>query len=73
MADAGIRVDPATCRVRIVALKTTEQRLADLQIEVDASRATLELSASVKYVQEEIARAALDARQLPVFEAILER
>jgi len=68
VSDAGITVDPATGAVTIQAVETlrsqTETTINNVQIDLDAAEASLNLKASTTYVNNTIAAAVLDASDL---------
>ena len=68
--DAGILVDPSNGRVTISGVEQTQQQLSQVQVLLDAQTASINLKASVAYVDQAIAAAALDPSGLPVFTAL---
>ncbi|MBY6163963.1 hypothetical protein KUV98_24010 [Mameliella alba] len=70
LAGAGVIVDPDTGQVRVLAFERAEQRISEVQIGLDAATASLNLKASVAYVDQAISSAVLDPSQIPVIAGI---
>jgi len=74
ISDAGITVDPSTGAVTIQAVETlrteVDTRVNQVEIDLDAAEASIELKASVTYVNDQIAAAVLDSADLASLEAL---
>ncbi|WCT73920.1 hypothetical protein PQ455_01420 [Sphingomonas naphthae] len=73
MRDAGIYIDPLTGKARLYATDQQAERLSQVTVALDAVSATLNLKATVNYVQEQIALAVLDPSQVADLTAIIAR
>jgi hypothetical protein len=73
MRDAGITVDPATGRVFIAAVDQVSQRTSRVEIDLDAAKTLIALSASRDYVNERIAAAQLDPTGQAALDEVLLR
>ncbi|GAB5431207.1 MAG: hypothetical protein EpisKO_05770 [Epibacterium sp.] len=65
-ADAGIVVDPDTGSVRIYAVEQEAERISEAEIRLSAAEASLALSATRAWVNEQISLAVLDPTQIPL-------
>ena len=73
MRDAGITVDPATGRVFIAAVDQVSQRTSRVEIDLDATKTLIALSATRDYVNEKIAAAQLDPTGQAALDEVLLR
>lgn len=64
IVDAGVYVDPASGRVRIAGVETTQERQSLVEANFDALAATVSLKASLTEVNDLIAAAVLDSADL---------
>ncbi|WP_375553404.1 hypothetical protein [Roseovarius mucosus] len=64
IVDAGVYVDPASGRVRIAGVETTQERQSLVEANFDALAATVNLKASLTEVNDLIAAAVLDPADL---------
>lgn len=71
--DAGIYVDPTTGQVRIAGLERTAERVSSAEFRLNGVDATLQLKASVNYVDQAIAAAVLDPSQIADLEQVFVR
>lgn len=63
LRDAGVYVDPVNGTVNISAIDQTRERINEVGIILDAQQATINLKASVNYVDEQIILAVLNPEQ----------
>jgi len=68
LADAGIVTDPETGNLRIYALEQEAERISEAEIRLNAAEASLALSATQAWVNEQISLAILDPSQIPLVE-----
>ncbi|PRZ48356.1 phage tail tip fiber protein [Tritonibacter scottomollicae] len=66
LSDAGIVQDPETGTVRIYALEHEAERISETEIRLNAAEASLSLSATEAWVNEQISLAVLDPSQIPL-------
>ncbi|UWQ27275.1 DUF1983 domain-containing protein [Leisingera sp. M523] len=66
MADAGIYQDPDTGTVRIYGVVAEAERISEAEIRLSAAEASITLSATQAWVNQQISNAVLDPSQIPV-------
>ncbi|WP_291732348.1 DUF1983 domain-containing protein [Leisingera sp. F5] len=66
LADAGIYQDPATGTVRIYGVDAEAERISTAEIRLSAAEASITLSATQAWVNQQISNAVLDPSQIPV-------
>ncbi|WP_051357824.1 phage tail tip fiber protein [Leisingera caerulea] len=66
MADAGIFKDPETGTVRIYGIEAEAERISEAEIRLSAAEASISLSATQAWVNQQISNAVLDPSQIPV-------
>ncbi|QAX29264.1 phage tail tip fiber protein [Leisingera sp. NJS204] len=66
MADAGIYQDPDTGTVRIYGVEAEAERISEAEIRLSAAEASITLSATQAWVNQQISNAVLDPSQIPV-------
>lgn len=71
--DAGFYSDPATGQVRIHAIEQTRERVSRAEIRLNAAEASINLKASVSYVDEQLALAVFDPSQIADLETVFFR
>jgi hypothetical protein len=73
MTDAGVVTDPDTGEVYIYGVRETERRLSSAEVRLDGTEASINLKASVSYVDQAIATAVIDPAQVAELGAIYAR
>ena len=68
LADAGVIVDAETGNVRIYGVEQAAQRVSEVELRVSAAEASLTLSATQAWVNQQISYALTDPSQIPLLD-----
>jgi hypothetical protein len=68
LADAGVIVDAETGHVRIYGVEQAAQRVSEVELRVSAAEASLTLSATQAWVNQQISYALTDPSQIPLLD-----